>query len=84
MALYTDDSILNNVVGKHARWTTNYSPGDKVPTSGIYRCINCKREVTCNEGDDFPPQNHSQHAPGKPILWRLNVRTNTTGDLVSK
>ncbi|QDD87595.1 protein L [Pseudomonas oryzihabitans] len=82
MAMYTSESVLNQVASKNAWWTTTYKPSDKVPTSGIYRCINCKREVTCNEGDGFPPQNHDQHSPGKPILWKLNVRTNTTGDLV--
>ncbi|RAH03833.1 MULTISPECIES: protein L [unclassified Pseudomonas] len=81
MANYTDESVLRKVDGTEARWTTKYSPNDKVPVSGIYRCVNCKREVTCNEGDGFPPQNHDQHTPGKPILWKLNIRTNTTGEL---
>lgn len=84
MALYTDQSVLNQVKGDNEWWTKTYGPSDTVPTSGIYRCLNCKREVTCNEGDDFPPQNHSQHAAGKPIVWKLNIRTNTTGELVSK
>lgn len=81
MALYTDESVLKKVLGNKVWWTTKYSPNDKVPVSGIYCCVNCEREVTCNEGDGFPPQNHTQHAAGKPILWKLNIRTNTTGKL---
>ncbi|KKY56541.1 protein L [Pseudomonas ficuserectae] len=84
MAIYTNDSVLDRVSGEQEWWTTVYSPSDKVPVSGIYRCIHCKREVTCNAKDDFPPQNHDQHPAGKPIQWKLNIRTNTTGDLVSK
>lgn len=81
MANYTDESVLRKVDGTEERWTKKYSPSDEVPVSGIYRCVNCKREVTCNAGDGFPPQNHDQHAAGKPILWKLNIRTNTTGEL---
>lgn len=82
MALHTRDSVLNQVLGDKEWWTTVYGPGDDVPVSGIYRCLNCQREVTCNQGDSFPPQNHHQHSPARPIQWKLNVRTNTTGTLV--
>lgn len=84
MAIYTSKSVLEQVDGSNEWWTKTYKPNDPVPTSGIYMCVNCKREVTCNEGDGFPPQNHDQHEAGKPILWKLNIRTNTTGNLVSK
>lgn len=80
MAWYTNDSVLSKSDGNKDWWTTTYSPGDDVPVSGIYRCLGCGREVTCNDPDHFPPQNHHQHteAQGK-IRWRLNIRTNTTG-----
>ena len=80
MSWYIDSSVLIKSDGSGAHWTTTYNPGDKVSVSGIYRCLGCKREVTSNENDPFPPQNHHQHAPeqGK-IRWKLNVRTNTEG-----
>ncbi|MDY0954088.1 protein L [Stenotrophomonas rhizophila] len=81
MAWYVDNSNLSQVNPTHKWWTTTYDPGDIVPVSGIYRCQNCKREVTCNQNDPFPPQSHPQHAPGKgAIRWNLIVRTNTDGD----
>lgn len=61
-------------------WTHVYNPGATVPVSGIYKCVGCKKEITSNEDDPFPPQNHHQHsaAQGK-IQWELIVRTNTDG-----
>lgn len=66
--------------GKLDCWTKIYGPGDEVPTSGIYLCLGCGKEITSNHADKFPPQNHHQHtaAQGK-IRWQLNVRTNTKG-----
>jgi hypothetical protein len=32
-----------------------YSPGDIVPESGIYKCNTCGNEVTCVQGERFPP-----------------------------
>ena len=32
-----------------------YKPGETVPESGIYACDNCGNEVTCVEGEPFPP-----------------------------
>jgi hypothetical protein len=62
-------------------WQKQHGPSDPVPMSGIYKCQGCKKEVTCNEGDKFPPQNHHQHTEAQgPIRWRLNVRTNTKGE----
>lgn len=80
MSWYIDSSVLIKSDGLGAHWTTIYNPGDKVPLSGIYRCLGCKREVTSNENDPFPPQNHHQHSTeqGK-IRWKLNIRTNTEG-----
>ena len=32
-----------------------YHPGQKCPFSGIYRCDNCRIEITLKRGDNFPP-----------------------------
>lgn len=81
MSWYTEKSWLTKVGGDKEWWTTTYNPADEVPISGIYRCLGCRKEVTSNKRDIFPPQNHHQHseAQGK-IRWKLNVRTNTEGD----
>ena len=60
-------------------WEKLYYPGNKVEVSGIYICTVCGKEITSNEGDPFPPQNHHQHKPQKDIEWKLIVRTNTKG-----
>lgn len=81
MSWYTSNSLLVNVKGEGAHWTTTYNPGDVVPVSGIYRCLGCKREITSNKNDPFPPQNHHQHTREQgTIRWKLNVRTNTDGE----
>jgi hypothetical protein len=79
---YADHSVLKKVEPSTVWWKTTYDPGDTVPVSGIYICLGCNREVTSNGDDPFPPQNHHQHSheQGK-IRWKLNVRTNTTGEL---
>lgn len=81
MSWWIDGSKLTKSDGKKEWWTTVYGPADDVPVSGIYRCLGCNREITSNAPDRFPPQNHHQHsaAQGK-IRWKLNVRTNTTGE----
>ncbi len=47
------------------------SPGNAASHSGIYRCLGCGREVTSEEGNPLPPQNHHQHSTDAKILWRL-------------
>lgn len=81
MSNYVDQSALKKVDDSKPWWQNKYDPGDTVPVSGIYICLGCNREITSNQDDLFPPQNHHQHtqAQGK-IRWRLNVRTNTTGE----
>lgn len=81
MAWYKDSSKLILVNGTGAHWTTIYGPADKVPVSGIYVCTGCKKEITSNEGDPFPPQNHHQHGSVQgAVRWKLIVRTNTNGE----
>lgn len=80
MTWYTGESVLDKSNGQGAHWNTTYAPGDAVPVSGIYRCTGCKKEITSNARDPFPPQNHHQHTAAQgAIQWRLNVRTNTEG-----
>ncbi|WP_145578657.1 protein L [Yersinia alsatica] len=82
MAAYTSDTeqFLQKVGNGTTRWTTDYSPSDTVPVSGIYRCKVCGKEITSNKDDPFPPQNHHQHSSGQKISWQLIVRTDTNGD----
>lgn len=81
MAWFKESSNLIKVIGNQAHWTKDFGPGVDVPYSGIYKCTGCKKEVTSNQGDPFPPQNHHQHSTEQgPIRWKLIVRTNTDGD----
>ena len=80
MSWYIDSSVLVKSDGNKDWWKNEYGPGDTVPVSGIYRCLGCNREITSNDDDPFPPQNHHQHTVSQgAIRWTLNVRTNTTG-----
>lgn len=78
MAWYIDSTNVKTADGSEAVWTTDYDPGDTVPQSGIYKCRFCKREITSNHGDPFPPPSHHSHAPAA-VKWRLLVWTNTGG-----
>ncbi|QIM64234.1 protein L [Frederiksenia canicola] len=82
MAAYTKDTevFLQLVKNDKQHWNNRYSPGEKVPVSGIYRCIACGKEVTCNENDPLPPQNSSQHISCRDIKWQLIIRTDTKGN----
>ncbi|MGI8472397.1 protein L [Pectobacterium brasiliense] len=82
MAGFTSDTeqYLQRVKGDKKHWTSRHSPGNTVPVSGIYRCTVCGKEITSNEGDPFPPQNHHQHTSNESISWQLIVRTDTNGD----
>jgi hypothetical protein len=79
MAWYTEDNKIHKVNSDNDWWKHWYGPSQTVPVSGIYKCMNCKKEVTSNKGDPFPPQNHHQHQTSSPIQWELIVRTNTDG-----
>ncbi len=81
MSFKISSSVLESVTSNKTHWMTAYTPGDEVPVSGIYRCTGCRKEITSNAGDPFPPQNHHQHSPSQgAVRWKLNVRTNTNGD----
>ncbi|MBX8511302.1 hypothetical protein K5D34_16560 [Pseudomonas cichorii] len=80
MAYYTDNSKFDKITNPSDVWSKQFGPAEIVPASGIYRCIGCKKEVTSNKGDKFPPQNHHQHATSVgPVKWQMNVWTNTDG-----
>ncbi|RZG48423.1 protein L [Acinetobacter wuhouensis] len=62
-------------------FTTTYSPSITVEYSGIYKCINCGREITSNmhpDDDTFPPHNKSISC--KDAKWKLHVITDTMDD----
>lgn len=82
MALYSPSTrkyLLETNQPGNSHWKTTYRPGDTVPKSGIYRCVNCGDEITSNKGDPFPPQNHAQHPCAEKIAWQLIVLTQTKG-----
>ena len=81
MSWFIDSSKVTKAQSDKAWWKNSYNPGDTVPVSGIYRCTGCNKEITSNQDDPFPPQNHHQHNANQgAIKWKLNVRTNTNGD----
>ncbi len=73
MALYKNSKYLKK--GEGTLFDQEYSPGEDVPHSGIYICVNCNQEAACNKDDPFPPQNHHQHTGKTPIKWKLIVGT---------
>ncbi len=54
MSWYTDESIIKAALKNKAWWTTTFSPGEKVPRSGIYHSLGCGREDCCKEGPVQP------------------------------
>ena len=53
-----------------------YAPGQKTPSSGIYRCDGCVREVTVVAGSELPAQSHHNHDETQgSIRWRLIAYT---------
>lgn len=80
MAWYTDDTHLVKSDGNKDWWKNVYGPGDLVPISGLYKCLGCKKEITSNKDDPFPPQNKHQHTQLQGLVrWKLIIRTDTEG-----
>lgn len=80
MALYNNGNHLKQNT-EWAGWNDKYRPADTVPNSGIYKCTGCKKEITSNKGDKFPPQNHHQHGTNQgSIQWQIIVYTDTQGE----
>lgn len=79
MAIFADASKFHKVkVTEAPVFNATHKPGGAVPNSGIYECIRCKKEVTCNKGDPFPPQNKHQHGINcTNVEWKLVAKTET-------
>jgi hypothetical protein len=72
MAEYKYSRFLTQ--GHSAEYDQAHQPGFSAPWSGIYRCVGCGKEDTCNQYDPLPPQNHHQHTPQQgAIRWQLIV-----------
>jgi hypothetical protein len=72
MALYKHQDYLTH--SNDNAFDNTHNPGAVVPFSGIYKCMNCHKEVASNQGQPLPPQNHSQHSPVYgAIVWKLIV-----------
>jgi hypothetical protein len=72
MSLYKYPQVL--VQTNDAAFDQIQGPGASTPHSGIYRCEGCGKEISANQGNPLPPQNHHQHGSGQgTIRWRLIV-----------
>jgi hypothetical protein len=72
MALYKHGSYLT--ASTDGEFDRLHSPGSTTPHSGIYRCEGCAKEISANQGNPLPPQNHHQHTSGQgTIRWRMIV-----------
>lgn len=71
MALYKTKEFVETSVSE--AFDALHKPGTSAPHAGIYRCVNCKHEIGIAKDHVLPPQIHSQHPDGKPILWQLVV-----------
>lgn len=77
MALYKHSGFL--APHQHPDFDKEFHPGAEAPHSGIYRCMGCGREVTSEEGNPLPPQNHHQHTSSQgAIRWRMVVYADHT------
>ena len=73
MALYCYSKFLEQ--NNHAAFDQLHRPGSAPPYSAIYRCEKCGVKEVSTKGHPLPPQNHHQHQPPAPIVWRLIVAT---------
>ncbi len=74
MAIYKSSSYLKTSTSD--AFDKLHSPGANTPSSGIYRCEGCGREIASNSGNPLPPQNHHQHTTEQgTIRWRMIVQT---------
>jgi hypothetical protein len=73
MAIYKHLAFLQQ--HDNQAFDVTHTPGTPTPYSGIYRCHSCGENEVSTFGHPLPPQNHHQHSPPAPILWRLIVAT---------
>jgi hypothetical protein len=72
-----DDAVF--VASEDPIFSTYFKPGEKVPRSGIYKCVACGYEAvsTAEEGNPLPPakrcENHHPAWKGRQgdAQWRL-------------
>jgi hypothetical protein len=72
MALYLYSTYINKA-NPNSVFDEKHKPGAVTPLSGIYRCVNCHREIVHTHEKPLPPQNHHQHPNATPILWQLLI-----------
>jgi hypothetical protein len=70
MALYKNIEYLTK--SKDTEFDEPYSPGQKAPYDGIYRCQFCPKEIV-RKSDDLLPKHDCKF--GRPTLWWLIVST---------
>jgi hypothetical protein len=72
MAMYKEAEYLTK--SGDVAFDKDHRPGAPTPFSGVYRCMECGREVVSTQSHPMPPQNHHQHTPARgTIRWRLIV-----------
>jgi hypothetical protein len=72
MALYKYANVL--IPSTNSMFDAIHTPGTPTPTSGIYGCTGCGKEVASNAPNPLPSQNHHQHGPSQGLIrWRLYV-----------
>lgn len=72
MALYKHSQYIQS--SSDSVFDQLQQPSTPASHSGIYRCEECGREVTSEQGNGLPPENHHQHPVSKgKIRWRLIV-----------
>ena len=54
MALYKYANYLTR--SEHQAFDTLHKPGAGTPSSGVYRCEGCTKEVASNAGNPLPPE----------------------------
>lgn len=76
MAWYKYPNFISH--NAHGNFDALHQPGSKPYDSGIYRCEGCGLEISHNESNSLPPQNHHQHSQIQgSIRWRMIVCAET-------
>jgi hypothetical protein len=74
MAWYKYKHYVNQYTGLDDIYDALYKPGEVPPHSGIYRCIECGREIVAEQSGKLPPRNHHKHTAQQGVVqWRLAV-----------
>lgn len=73
MAFYKHIELLTLESGQ--AFDELHDPGDIVPLSGVYACPVCRRSIVARRAELFPVGEMHTHEDGRPVLWRLVVRS---------